>query len=71
MSELWPKAINPGGLGVGPRHPSKDLPKICVRFSRSLNRPTSESRLTSTLRILGSFDVSGIPWKSPGQNDPA
>jgi hypothetical protein len=37
----------------GPQHPSKDLPKISVRFSRSLNRPNSESRLTSTLLAAG------------------
>jgi hypothetical protein len=35
--------------GTGPRLPSKDFPKICVRFSISLNQPNSESRLTSTI----------------------
>ena len=35
--------------GTGPRLPSKDFPKICVRFSISLDKPNSESRLTRTI----------------------
>jgi hypothetical protein len=38
----------PWVCGLAPQHPSKDLPKVGVRFSISLNRPNSESGLTTT-----------------------
>jgi organic hydroperoxide reductase OsmC/OhrA len=35
-------------LGGQPQHPSQNLPKISVRFSISVDRPNSASRLTNT-----------------------